>query len=93
MSAIQYGIWFIAAVWLTLSTALAVYAFCKASRLQRQFDELSEEVRRLVTAEQRRFLQEINTPKEMGRRQKGGAKKSLVAGQPILSLSPTEHST
>jgi type VI protein secretion system component VasK len=83
VSAAQYGIWIIAAVWLTLSTALAVRALRNASRLQRKLNELSEQVSRLETAEQRRFLQEINTPKEIRRRQRGDAKKSLVAGQPV----------
>jgi hypothetical protein len=87
MSAVQYVIWFVVAVWLTLSTALAAWALRKASRLQRQFDELSEQVSGLETAEQRRFMQEINTPKEIRRRQKGDAKKSLVAGQPVVSLT------
>jgi hypothetical protein len=81
MSASQYSIWFVAAVWLTLATALAMSARWKVSRLQRKFDELSQELKGLVVAEQRRFLKEINTPKtdEMKRRQKGDPKKSLAA--------------
>jgi hypothetical protein len=80
MSAVQYSIWFAAAAWLTLTTATAAWACWKVSRLQREFDELSEELKGLVVAEQRRFLKEINTPKnETKRRQKADAKKSLAA--------------
>jgi hypothetical protein len=68
-------------VWLTLATASSVSARWKVSRLQRKFDELSEESKGLVVAEQQRFLKEINTPKmdEMKRRQKEDAKRSLAA--------------
>jgi hypothetical protein len=81
MSAVQYSIWFVAAVWLMLATASAVSARLKVSRLQRKVDKLSEELKGLAVAEQRRLLKEINTPKvdEMKRRQKGDAKKSLAA--------------
>ena len=80
MSAVQYSIWFAAAAWLTLTTAMAVWACWKVSRLQRELDELSEELKGLVVAEQRRFLREINTPKnETRRRQKVDAKKTLAA--------------
>ena len=72
---------FVAAVWPTLAKASAVSARWKVSCLQRKFDELSEELKGLVVAEQRRFLKEINTPKmdEMKRRQKRDAKRSLAA--------------
>ena len=79
MSAVQYSIWF-AAAWLTLTTATAAWACWKVSRLRRELDELSEELKGLVVAEQRRFLREINTPKnETRRRQKVDAKKTLAA--------------
>ena len=90
MSAVQYSIWF-AAAWLTLTTAMAIWACWKVSRLQREFDELSEELKGLVVAEQRRFLKEINTPKnETRRRQKVDAKKNacgLATGAASAALS------
>ena len=68
----------------TALVALAAFDYFypdgKYSRLQREFDELSEELKGLVVAEQRRFLREINTPKnETRRRQKVDAKKTLAA--------------
>jgi hypothetical protein len=82
-------------VWLTLATASAVSARWKVSRLQRKFDELSEELKGLVVAEQRRILKEINTPKmdEMKTRPNGDAKNRLPlcdrggCGRPLLLAS------
>ena len=47
MSAAQYSIWFVAAVWLILTTTWAVSARWKVSRLQRKFDGLSEDIKGL----------------------------------------------
>jgi hypothetical protein len=89
MSAVQYGIWFVAAVWLVLTTVSAVFARGKILSLQRKFDELSERVKGLEVAEQRRFIKEINAPKAAGkpRRQNGAPIEGPVTVAPRKSVS------
>jgi hypothetical protein len=80
MSVGQYGVWFMA-VWLAVVTVSFFSVKRKFSRLQRNFDELSNGVKDLLMAEERRFLKEINTPKanEVKTPQIEDAPKSLAA--------------